>query len=452
MHRAQDPKARPLLRQVSLLSLSLAALAFGAQAQTVSFPPYTLQRVSPNPEAQAIEPGAFDDFTITNVAVGQLPWDAAISPDERRAYVLSAGSNEVDVISLEFPRLMRRVFLNAYPTAMALSPDGRELYVGVSAPPLEGYPTDGSCGLAALAESTTSVLLLDTASMAVTASIPVESGLVYELVFGPGGAQLAAATESALLMIDTRTHTAVSIPVDASGDRSNSMQSAVFVSNGTKVFATHVFGAITIFDLTSQTAHPAPSLPAGSTYLGPVIATDPAGKKVFVNICSGTCSIAVLDAASEKTIAVIDDASVYGGALFRPDGNVVFFPYLGDVVDLVTLEKIRRLPMFSVSGAVSPGGAALYLRPLGGLYNSVSWFGLGNYDLASIDTESFEPTGYTQLDTQSVSCSWYSPLRVSATGRYLVAPNPTLNSVSVIKNNLLRVPAPSRQRPIETGN
>jgi hypothetical protein len=68
----------------------------------------------------------------------------------------------------------------------------------------------------------------------------------------------------------------------------------------------------------------------------------------------------------------------------------------------------------------------------------------------AIDTGSLLVTGYSVLDSRDLTCSWSSPLLVSKSGRYLVAPNPTLDSVSIIKPNTAQERAPvsvSHPRP-----
>jgi DNA-binding beta-propeller fold protein YncE len=406
----------------------------GARPKAMNLPRRAMNRGSLSAIPRGLVPSSPGDFSIINVAVGLLPWDAVISPDERWAYVLSAGSNEIDVVSLARPSLSRRVFLEAFPTAMALSPDGSELYLGVASPPLTDYPSDGSCQFVLAFDPSSSILIMDTASMTVTGIVPVGyPGLVNALILGPGGAQLAAVTDSALLVIDTRTRSAVSIPVIVTDG--NALESAVFASNGTKVFASFVAAKeLIIFDLTNNTAHAAPPAPDGYTYINPVIA-DPGADKIFVDV-SGADSygMVVLDAKSEKILKVIVNVRVFGGALVRPDGRVGFFPFTSGVVDLVGLERIGELPVSGVSGALSPGGSLLYLRVFGGFAGAVTYYANpGHYDLAVIDTASLKITGYMELDSRDVTCSWPSPVRVSASGRYLVAPNPTLNSVSIIK-------------------
>jgi hypothetical protein len=55
-----------------------------------------------------------------------------------------------------------------------------------------------------------------------------------------------------------------------------------------------------------------------------------------------------------------------------------------------------------------------------------------SYDIAALDTASLQTVTYKVLDQRQVSCSWPSPLRMSRNGRRLVAPNQTLNTVSLI--------------------
>ena len=213
----------------------------------------------------------------------------------------------------------------------------------------------------------------------------------------------------------------------------------------------HLSGNVTILDLTTRTSREAPAPPGDFEYFSP-IAVDPGGERVFVEVNSGQdFGVAVIDARTEEVLKVISGVAMWGGAIFPPGGSVAYFLGRGDIIDLVSLERIAKLPIAGVAAALSPTASVLYLRPNGGFSGGITIWGYpAKYDLMVIDTGSLLVTGYSALDSRNLTCSWPSPLLVSKSGRYLVAPNPTLDSVSIIKPNTAQERAPvgvSHPRP-----
>jgi DNA-binding beta-propeller fold protein YncE len=434
---------RPLpLLPAALLAAVLAPPASTARAapppQTVTYPQRTLQRDArprlrpQHPAAATPAPAATlpPRFVVTNVEVGQLPIAAVISPDERWAYVLGAASGEIDVLDLTTSTLARRVHLPFFMDALQISPAGDELYVAAAAPPLTGYPTDGSCPQVALPLTSSAVLFIDTASLAITGRVPVPN-LIIDLVLSPDATTLAASTFAGLVLIDLRTRTSIEIPTTGHQDQ----QAAVFASQATRVFAVHSADELSIFDLAGRTATAAVA-PPGLVWFGNNVSATPGGDKVFVDACGPTCAMAVLDAQTAAVLKVIPDASQDAGLLVTRDGRRAFLPDTAILLDLGSLAVLGngQLPGFGgVAGVLSPDESLLYVRPSGGLDFSLVGYGAPvSYDLGALDTASLHTVAYKVLDQRQISCSWASPLRMSRSGRRLVAPNPTLNTVSLI--------------------
>ncbi|HVT14866.1 MAG TPA: hypothetical protein VHQ90_01630 [Thermoanaerobaculia bacterium] len=401
---------------------------------TVAFPPRLLQRdARPQQVVAGVAPAAASPprFVVTNVEVGRLPIAAVISPDERWAYVLSAASGEIDVLDLTTSTLAHRVRLPYFMDAIGISPSGDELYVAAAAPPLTGYPTDGSCPFVTLAPTSSAVLFIDTASLTITNRVSAPT-LIIDLVLSPDGNTLVASTASGLVLIDLRTRTSTEIATVGRSDQ----EAAVFAANATKVFAVHSTDTLTIFDLAGRSASNAVT-PPGYIYFGNNVSATPGGDRVFVDACNPNCDMAVLDAASGAVVKVVPNTSQGSGLLVTRDGRRAFLPDGATLLDLSTLEVVANgvLPGFGgVAGALSPDESVLFVRPSGGLdFSLVLYGGPVSYDLAAIDTASLQTLTYTVLDQRQVRCSWASPLRMSRSGQVLVAPNPTLNTVSLIR-------------------
>ncbi len=416
--------------------------AAAAPAHTVEFPPRALHRTvrpgnaGPGAAGAATATG---DFQVTNVATGQLPVAAAISPDEHWAYVVSAASGELDVLDLTTLTLAQRVPLPYFMTTIRISPTGDRLFIGAASPPLAGYPTDGSCPSVTLTLTASSVLIMDAASLTITGKVPV-SNLVIDLVLGPDGNTLAASTESGLVLIDLRTLAATEIATTGAKDQ----QAAAFAANAARVFAVHGFDELTVFDLAGHTASSVPVPGGGYQYIGSNVSATPAGDMVFVDACNPVCGMAVVDAATVSVKKVLPDTSQDAGLLVTSDRRRAFLPDGAMVLDLGSLEIVGHgsLPGFGgVAGVLSPDQSRLYARPNGSPDFSLVLDGSPvSYDLATVDTTSLQTVAYTVLDPRPVRCSWPSPLVMSRSGRVLVAPNPTLNSVSLVK--VLDAPLP----------
>ncbi len=370
-------------------------------------------------------------FQVTNVAVGNLPNAAVISPDEHWAYVLSSASDELDVLDLTTSTLAHRVKLPYFMNALQISPAGDELYIAAATPPLTDYPTDGTCPPVGFALTSSQVLFMDAASLTISGRIPVPD-LIAGLVLSPDGSTLAASTQSGLVLIDRRTRVSTAIATPGTQPQ----LAAVFAAQATKVFAVPSSDELTVYDLAGRTASAAGAPPDGYSYFGNNVSATPGGDKVFVDVCNPVCSMAVLDAASAAVVKVVPDISQGSGLLVTRDGRRAFLPDGATVLDLTSLDIVATglLPGFGgVAGALSPDESLLFVRPSGGLdFSLVYYGGPVVYDLAAIDTASLLTVAYTTLDQRQIRCSWPSPLRISRSGRLLIAPNPTLNTVSIV--------------------
>ena len=374
------------------------------------------------------------NLRVATVQVGQLPDAAVISPDDHWAYVLSVASNELDVIDLTFPyHLAHRIPLPYFLSAIQISPDGSELYIGAASPPISGYPTDGSCDTVDLPLTSSKVLFLSTASLTVTDAVEV-SNLIIDLDLSPDGATLAASTELGLVLIDRKTHVSTAIPTtDVNGV--TAQQAAAFAAGGAKVYAVHTFNELTVFDLASRKAS-AVAPPAGAQWVGANTSATPAGDKVFVDSCADDCSLTVIDGPSASLLAVVPFASQDAGLLTTRDGKRAYLPDGPAVLDLSTLRIVARgtpIGFGGAAGVLSLDESKLFVRMSGSAEFSLTSYGSPQlYDLAVISTTTMQTVNYAVLDPRPIRCSWPSPLRLNHKGNLLVAPNPTFNTVSIV--------------------
>jgi len=93
---------------------------------------------------------------------GALPFGLALSPDGRRLYVAEAGINAVAVIDTQAKKLLGHIPAGWYPSKVRVSPDGRTLYVsnakGFGSGPSGGPRHTGPGWVGALMKGTVSVM------------------------------------------------------------------------------------------------------------------------------------------------------------------------------------------------------------------------------------------------------------------------------------------------------
>ena len=64
------------------------------------------------------------------IAVGQLPWQMALSPDASTLYVADGDSDAVSVVSTATDKVTNTISVPGDPAAVAVTPDGSRLWVG----------------------------------------------------------------------------------------------------------------------------------------------------------------------------------------------------------------------------------------------------------------------------------------------------------------------------------
>jgi YVTN family beta-propeller protein len=67
---------------------------------------------------------------IATIAVGQLPWQTALSPDASTLYVADSDSDAVSVVSTATNKVTGTITVPGDPAAVAVTPDGSRLWVG----------------------------------------------------------------------------------------------------------------------------------------------------------------------------------------------------------------------------------------------------------------------------------------------------------------------------------
>lgn len=324
----QDRQRRRITRSARALLMGLAlfsAAAAQAQAQVTAYaviPSWT--------NKQVLVVDAHTGATVKAIGLGGEPYDAAITPDGRYAYVTLRAGNRVTVIDLSTLSIVQSIPVGAVPRGIAITPDGTRALVTNA-----GSHT---------------VSVIDVATNAVIgAPIPVGQ-MPWGIAIGRGGerAYVVNRASSTVSAIDLASLTVVAVmPVDQ-----EPVEIVISPRGRTAYVTSTIDNTVVPIDLTSNTV--LPSIPVG---LFPRdLAITPDGRAIFVaDSQSGTVS--VIDATQSTVAATIllGTTAIPSGVTITPDGqHVLVSTETHDfrIIDPVTFTVLKTIPV---------GGQALRL-------------------------------------------------------------------------------------------
>jgi YVTN family beta-propeller protein len=261
------------------------------------------------------------DAVIATIPVGLFPSIGVVSPDGSKVYVTLTSSNTVQVIDAARNTVSATIPVGApttFPRSEAVSPDGSKVYV-TSAP----FPTPlGSPGLAI-------VSVIDTATNTVIATIPVGDQHTLQ----PGGVAVtrdgskvyvavddnfSGSFSGSLSVIDTATN-AVSATIPLGSPTASGVAVA---PDGSKVYAASG-GAIFVIDTATNTV--STTIPV----IGFKLVVTPDGSKVYVTNGSPSNTVSAINTATNTVSATIPVGRFPNGVAVTPDGSKV---YVGNLV------------------------------------------------------------------------------------------------------------------------
>jgi len=281
-------------RGVVSLLLGLVAIAFAATPASATQYAYITNTGSNT--ASVMDTAT--RVVITTVPVGEFPTAVAITPDGKAAYVTNFLSNTVSVIDVASNLVVNTIPVGANPQDLAITPDGAFAYV----------TNNGS----------NSVSVIDTASNAVATTIGV--GVNPALVaITPDGAHAYVTNfgSDTISVIATATNTiAATIPVGSQP------QCLVITPDGKFVYAENrLSNTISVIATQSNTVVATIPVPAGSYPNG--MAITPNGAFVYVSEY-GTATVSVIDTASNTIVHTIAVGSGPCGIAITPDGAFAY--------------------------------------------------------------------------------------------------------------------------------
>jgi YVTN family beta-propeller protein len=267
--------------------------------------------------------------TVKTVAVGHGPHEIQVSPDGHTAYVANYGTgpdpgSTISIVDVARQEVVSTIGLEEFkrPHGMAISRDGRKLYVTV--------------------EANQAVIEIDTASERLARSFATEQRVSHMCVLTGNGEKLYVANigSESVTVIDLDKGAVSQIAVGDGPEGIDVSPDGRFVW-----VANRSGGDIMVIDTrTDEVVH---TMESGKFPIR--LKFTPDGKRVLVSNAQGN-EIAVFDAKSREKIGVIDTGQMPIGILIEPDGK-------GAWVAQTQSDRVSRVDIdaLTVTGHVAPG-------------------------------------------------------------------------------------------------
>jgi YVTN family beta-propeller protein len=212
-------------------------------------------------------------FTASS-PIAPLLVQAQAAPSTELAYVTNNGDNTISVIDTSTQTVVDTIFIGRYVKFIAVTPDGKEAYVGAG---------DGT------------VSVVDTQSRKVTHTIPI--GISYEIEVTPDGKEVYVVGNKAVFVIDTKTHEI---------SKTISIGDSIFViamtPDGKQAYVSTMDGVLVIDMETHAVTHTITLREGNPHHMPSEVAITPDGKQVYVDNMG---SILIIDTATKKLIKSI---------------------------------------------------------------------------------------------------------------------------------------------------
>jgi YVTN family beta-propeller protein len=284
----------------------------------------------------------------TNRVVGvirgvEIPHGVTASPDGSRLYLSNESLHTLDAVDAVTLTIVKRVPLSGRPNNVAISKDGRKVYVGI-------------------AQAPGALDVIDTAALANVKTVPVK-GSIHNVYVTPDGKYAVAGSipESTISIVDTTTDTLVRTVKLSAGIRP--MAFDTHADGSTKniyVQLSNYHGfAVVDFATGKETArfehpaiegeHPHTDGLQGAPAHG--LAVSPDGKTLWsTSKVFGYAYVHSLPDLKEKGRVFVGQHPEW--VTFTPDGRFIYVAAAGDnmvfVVDTATLKEVARVPVGQV--------------------------------------------------------------------------------------------------------
>lgn len=283
------------------------------------------------------------------IRVQATPTFVAVSPDGRHAYTANRDARVVTVVDTAVNQVTATIPIAAGPPRfLSFAPDGRTLYVSL-------FNDQGTIE---------AIDVLDTRSNTVVATIP-QSARPYLAQVTPDGKQLYVPNQddASISVIDTGTNTvAGQIPI------APDPRSVAFSSDGQRAFAasheSNLVSVIETRDLEVETTIPVENSPHS-------IAVNP-HRPLAAVVNDNSNSVSIIDTAGQQAMATIPVGKDPQQLVWSPDGRFAYVVNRGSntvsVIDSETNQVTATVPTGAgpTSIAMTPDGRRAYVSNLGG--------------------------------------------------------------------------------------
>jgi YVTN family beta-propeller protein len=294
-------------------------------------------------------PASIDTPAVTaTIPVGEKPQAVVVSPDGRTAYVTNSAANSISVIDTGAGGTIATIPIPGGPPQFAsITPDGAHLYVSVFG------------GDADMDQTVNSVDVVDTASHAVTATIPVGRH-PYASAVTPDGERV---------FVPNHDSTNISVIDTASNKVSGTIavkpnpHFVTFTKDGSKAFvADHESNVVSVLDTASDKVTAV--IPVGRSPHS--LSVSPDQKSVYV-VNFDQNAVSVIDVATNAVTATIGVGTHPQSVVFAPDGGHAYVANNGDhtisVIDTATRKVVSTVHVGKgpTTIAVAPDGRSAYV-------------------------------------------------------------------------------------------
>jgi len=288
---------------------------------------------------------------VASIPVGASPSDVAVSPDGKRLYVANLAADTISVVDAVTHTLVSTVTVDDQPVAVALSPDGTRLYVA-----------HGRTGLLTSIDTSTdtATATLDVGLYAMDVAVSVDGATVYVALGAAGLAVVDAASRRLLATVPTGGF-ASQVAVSPDGAR---VYVAVRAPEPTGPEVRPAADSVGVIDALANTLVASIAIsgaPAGISGL----AVSPDGGRVYAGSARSE-HLSIIDAAALVEISRSRIAALPAALAVSPDGTQLYVTnrMMGPVLVISTSD--RRTAFIngvtrSSGVVVSPDGALAYV-------------------------------------------------------------------------------------------
>ena len=281
--------------------------------------------------------GNIANFITTNSANAPIIATITVTPtfSKAYAYIANAGSYSISVINTTTNTVVANIPTAAYPTGIAISPDGTKVYV--------------------THQNSNTVSVINTASNTVVATVTVGPNPLGVAV-NPDGTRVYVCNydyDGSVSVINTTTNI-----VEATIPVGRNPRGVIVNSDGTKVYVTN-FGSNTISVINTTTNTVVANIPTAAYPIG--IAISPDGTRVYISNYKNIGLLSVINTTTNIVAATIPVGSYpEGGVSVTPDGIKVYVTNTGSNT-LSVINTATNTVEATIAVGTSPKGVSVSL-------------------------------------------------------------------------------------------